>query len=503
MKRRISNSASEKHKNPHSLMVERILDIFRLRREERIPTAVVALFFTVMNVLNVCAYWSEFSIIDGDYHKRFVGKYLVSGFDPLTYQVISDWYPVYNIYRHPLLAFFMYPFGLLNKALMWLTGVNCATPITAFILTVCVTYSFVFLYRILRNVVGIGKMQTYALAALYFSFGFIMLSAMVPDHFVMSQCCLLLTLWLGGEKLKRGSALNMWQTVALFILTAGVSLNNGLKVFLAALVTRRRRFFRPGYLALAVILPSAIIWGLARWEYQTWEFPKYKARMEVKNRKEREATERLRKTVADTISIKTDSAVAAEVKRIRQERAVAKYRADHKKIWNVNTGKPIAKGEFMNWTDITTSRTDVAIHNLFGEAIQLHSENALGDVLRNRPLIVKYTGVWAIANYLVEALVVALFVVGIWYGRHRLFLWTAMSFFLMDMALHMGLGFGINEIYIMSAHYLFVVPIAMAYVIKGNEKKGKAVLLFTGLVSLLAAWCFLWNMTVICNYIAL
>ncbi len=484
-------------------MIHRILDIMRLRREERMPTAVVALFFMVMNIVNVCAYWPEFSIVGGNYHKRFVTGYLVSGFDPLTYQVISEWYPAYNVYRHPLLAFFMYPFWLLNKGLMSLTGINFATPITALIITVCATYSFVFLYRILRNVIGIGRNSTIALTAMYFSFGFILLSSMVPDHFVMSQCCLLLTLWLAGEKLKRGSALNMWQTVLLFFLTAGVSLNNGLKVFLAAIVTRRKRFFRPLYLLLAVVLPSLLIWGTANFEHRKWELPKYQASVVKKKQKDNEARELLRKTVADTISVKTDSAVAATVKRIRQERAVAKYRADHKKIWNVNTGKPIAKEGFMKWTDITTSRTDVAIHNLFGEAIQLHRDNALGDVLRNRPVVVKYSGLWSVANYTAEAILVVLFLLGLWCGRARLFMWTAMSFFLMDMVLHMGLGFGINEIYIMSAHYLFVMPIAIAYIIKRNNSSRKAVCSISSLVAALAIWCFCWNMTVICNYIAL
>lgn len=483
--------------------IKQIADIFLLRREERLPTAVAALVFTILNIINVCVYAPLFLEIGGDYHKRFVGTYLVSGFDPLTYQVISEWYPAYNIYRHPLLAFFMYPFYLLNKALMWLTGYNCATIITGFILVVCATYSFIFLYRILRNVIGLKKNAVYALTSLYFSFGFIMLSSMVPDHFVMSQCCLLLVLWLGGEKLKRGSALNMWQTIALFAVTAGVSLNNGLKVFLAALVTRRKRFFRPGYLFLAVLLPSAVIWGVARMEYGFWELPNYQARQEAKARIDRQNAEKIRKAVADTITIKTDSAIAANVKRIRNEQAKAKYREDHKKIWNINKGKPMGKGEFTSWTDITTSRTDVAIHCLFGEALQLHAgKNALGDVLRNRPLIVKYSKPWAPVNYLVEGAVVLLFLAGIWCGRNKHFLWTAMSFFLMDMALHMGLGFGINEVFIMSAHYLFVIPIAIGYIIKQNEGNKKVVRPLTTAICALALWCFVWNIMVIGCYFA-
>lgn len=483
-------------------MWKRIINIAQLRREERKPVAVAALFFTLLNAINVCAYWDAFSVPAENYHKLFVRTYMVSGFDPLTYVVISDWFPSYNIFRHPLLAFFMWPFYLINQGLMWLTGMNFAAVLTALILVVCSTYSFVFLYRILRNVIGLGYWQTLALAALYFSFGFIMLPCMAPDHFVMSQCCLLLTIWLGGEKLKRGSALNMWQTIALFALTAGISLNNGLKVFLAAMVTRRHRFFKWRYLLLAVVLPSAVMWGIAKWEYKTWQWPKEVARSEVKARKDREYTAKLRREVTDTIARKDSTAIEKAVKRIKQQRAVAKYRADHKKIWHRNTGKPIAKGEFMNWTDKTTPRLDTAVENLFGEGIQLHRDHALGDVLRNRPVMVRYSGAWKYANYGVEAVLMLLFAAGIWCGRRELFLWTAMSFFGMDMALHMGLGFGINEVYIMSAHYLFVLPIAMAYIIRKNESEAWAKRGVTALISLLALWCLVWNMTVIVGYFA-
>mgnify|MGYP004420215547 CR=1 FL=1 len=68
------------------------------------------------------------------------------------------------------------------------------------------------------------------------------------------------------------------QTVVLFVLTAGVSLNNGLKTFLAALFTNGRKFFRPKYLLLGIILPAALMWAVARVEYRTFVWPKEMAR---------------------------------------------------------------------------------------------------------------------------------------------------------------------------------------------------------------------------------
>ena len=155
------------------------------------------------------------------------------------------------------------------------------------------------------------------------------------------------------------------------------------------------------------------------------------------------------------------------------------------------------KGEFMQWTDATTSRWDVGVENLFGESMMLHENHLLADVLVNRPLIVRYQN-WF--NYIVEGLLVILFVVGVWCGRKSRFLWTAMSFFLMDMALHMGLGFGINEIYIMSPHYLFVLPIAIGYLIHNAECRIHNSRLTLAL-GLLALYLLIWNITLITEYL--
>ena len=450
-----------------------MLNIFKIRKDERWLMVIATLFFSIMNAVTVAWYWTDFSRLTDNYHKLFVTKFHVSGFDPLTYEVISKWDTAFNIYRHPLLAFFMWPFSMINKGLIWLTGVNCATILTALILIFCASYSALFVYRIYREVIQLRNRDTWVMIMLTFSMAYIILSAMVPDHFIMSMFALTLTLYISGRKLRGGSALNMWQTIMLFVVTAGISLNNGLKVFLAALVTRRRRFFEWKFLLLAVLLPSALIWGFARWEYHQFAYPKWKARQEVKMKKNRELTAQIRKKVEDSLGTDDKAKVDAEVKRIIKEKAWAKKKRDSKKIWNANTGKPFMKGEFMGWTDKTTSRWDVGVECLLGEGIQLHRDHLLGDVLRDRPVIVRYdtSSIFGYINYIVEAIIVLLFLAGVWIGRKTLFLWTAMSFLLMDVTLHMGLGFGINEVQIMSAHYLFVLPIAMAYLVKKADNR--------------------------------
>lgn len=488
-------------------MFKRIIDIFRIHREERLPASIAFLYFALLNALNVYRYWDAFTQISTNYHRLFVVGYKVSGFDPLTYEVVSNWFPAYDVHRHPLLAFFMWPVNQLNQGLMSLTGTNYAILLTAIVLLIAAFYSFLFLWRIVRNVIGLSDSQTAILTTLYFTFGFIALSSMVPDHFVMSQCCLLLVLWLSGEKLRKGSALNMWQTILLFCVTAGISLNNGLKVFLAAMVTRRKRFFEWRFLLFACIIPASLLWATARWEYRTWRLPKEKARAAMKLKRLQEDDERLRnevqlamtgtvshaKNAATIDSIAIDSVFKAK----KEERKIAKENSPKAKSRRRKMGEPISKGGFMQWTDKSTSRWDAAVENLFGEAIQLHRDYALKDVLKSRPVVVSYSQPWSVVNYTVEALLLVFFIIGVWCGRRSIFLWTAMSMFLMDMTLHMGLGFGINEIYIMSAHYLFVMPIAIAFLLKASAPRYASIV--TLLLALMTFWCAVWNGIIIIN----
>ena len=47
-------------------------------------------------------------------------------------------------------------------------------------------------------------------------------------------------------------------------------------------------------------------------------------------------------------------------------------------------GEPMGETGFLNWTDVSTSRWDVAVENLFGESLQLHRDHLLGDIATHR-----------------------------------------------------------------------------------------------------------------------
>ena len=106
--------------------MRKVFRLFCVRKEERWPALVALLILLAFQVLVICRYYYDFTPIVDNSWDVFVRRFNISGFDPITYEVVTHWTAKYNVYRHPLLAFFMFIPYLLNQALMALTGVNCA-----------------------------------------------------------------------------------------------------------------------------------------------------------------------------------------------------------------------------------------------------------------------------------------------------------------------------------------------------------------------------------------
>lgn len=477
--------------------MKKIFKAFKIRSEERWAACAALVYIVVLNGLVISRYADRFIALSDNYRRLMLHVFHISGFDPLTYSVVSSWATDYNIYRHPLLAFMMYIPYLVNQGLMWLTGANCVQFVVALILIFCAFYAFVFLCRIFREVMGLSRGDAWLLGGLTYSFAFVMLSACVPDHFIMSMFMLVTTLYVAGRKMKNGQPLTRWQTVGLFFLTAGISLNNGIKVFLAALFVNGKRFWRPANLFLAVILPGILIWGVARMEWRIYEWPNYAARQQKKAEVEQKRRDNVAKAFMDTTKLTDTVLIRTSIDRIIAHKAEQRRMRNSKKAWNKNVGKPIANGEFSQWTDITTPRWPSIVENLFGESIQLHQDHLLKDNLATRPVIVKYRYT---VNYVVEGIIVALFLLGIWCGRKNRFLWLALSFWGFDMFIHVILGFALNEVYIMGAHWLFVLPIAVGYLFKAvAETKVRLPLRLVVLV--LTVFLMAWNWTLFIDYL--
>lgn len=519
--------------------------LFSLRRHERPVFLFALLLAIVLQAIIICRYNDIFTNPGPKYWAVFLHNFSVSGYDPITYSVVTDWTAKYNVYRHPLLAFFMAPLYWLNLGLTAITGVNCVQYVVAFFWILATAYAFLFFYRIVLNILNgpsdgsnstlncatgalstAPQAQALLLSALLFSFGHVLLAGMAPDHFILSMMMLLLLLLVSLEKLQQQRPFTIAEALIFFIIIAGITLSNGVKVFICVLLvnwftlsptrnkrssndveTQTARVSTPllngrgrgvGLVFLSLLFASALLWGIARAEYHYLVLPQEKiahAKKAADKKRKQEAAARRKAEAEKTFQMLIDQAQAAGDTSLfaQATHRLDSVRTAKPKVRRNPYGKPIAKGEFMRWTDITTSRWSSAVENLFGEGIQLHRDYALGDVLRHRPVIVNYQSP---VQYIIEALILLLFLAGVWFGRRSRFLWIALACAAFDMLLHLGLGFGINEVYIMSAHWIFILPLAMTYLFKATEKQG--ILLPCYLVTLmLTLYLYIWNFVII------
>lgn len=430
------------------------LKIFCIKPEERIQAIVALVVIVALNAFFIYRLHEMFMQPGfGPYWKVFERELHLAGYDPYTYLTVTDWDVVYEVHRHPLLAFLVWPLFLINQGLTWVFGVNCVQYIVALPVIVSSLYSYIFMYRIQREVIQLERWDATLLTVFFFSNAYILLSVIVPDHFTISMFLLLITLYISGVCIQKGREFNWWQSAILFFITAGVTLSNGIKVFLAGFFVNLRDFFRPKYLLMAVILPAALLWGVALWEFQTFSLPKRQHNTEQKIRKAEE--------------LKARVALMSPEERAKFEEKKAKREA-RLRLQAAKTGKPMENKGFLKWTDVTTSRWQSIYENLFGESIQFHQDYFLEDTLVHRPVFVSYN--WSL-SYWIEALVVLIFLAGIWCGRKSRFLWLCLSCFAFDMFIHLVLGFGLNEIHIMTPHWLFVMPIAIAFLLREVKRR--------------------------------
>lgn len=409
------------------------MNIFKIKREEWLTALLMLLFLVALNVLAVSQNHYELFTKAGrqGFWTIFWEHYCVSGFDSYTYIILSRWRPLYALFRHPLLALMVWPLTQLNQWLMSATGTNCAVFIVAVVLVVLMFYSFVFTYRIFREVIALKRFDAALLALMLYGFGYIMLTAIVPDHFAISMFLLTLTLYVAGKDMQKHRPMKGWKVAVYYFLASGVTLTNGVKIFLAQWFVNGRRTWHWRNLLFTFVVPTAVLFGCFYYQDQG-----------IVKQDEAKSQRILNKKLA------TDSVFAKKVERFNQ---------------HMEGLKPASDNPFLRSTYNDVPIGPTVVENLLGETLQFHDQHLLKDVNRNRPVFVSYSHWW---NYAVEAVIVVLMVLGIVCGWRERFLWLALSWLGFDLLLHLGLGFGIIEPYIMAGHWAFVIPIAIAYLLK-------------------------------------
>lgn len=443
------------------------MNIFKIKKEERIPSLIALLVFVLLNGLFFYKYSNLFlQAHHVSYWQLFAKTYHVSGFDAWSYIFMSNGKLYFEIPRHPLFAVILYPFYLINKELIAAGDTNYAMIFMAILLIVSAYYSFIFIYRVFREIIEVGKKDSLLLSAMLYSFGMVMVSMLVPDHFCWSLFLLTMTLYLAGKAMKEKKQLSAWTIGILSFLTGGVTLSNIAKTYLAAWFVNGKKVFAWKNM-VAMILPAILLVGTAYLIYTEIREPQFHTDKKIE----------IKAHAKDTLQAHKDSIHHAWVL--------------------AHTGEPMKKEGFWKWTDMSTSRSDALIHNMMGESIQLHDSYLLDDMCVNRPTVVKYNYVF---NYIIEGIVALLFILGIIVAvRHRFFL-MALSWLALDICIHFVMGFGLNEMYIMACHWIFIIPISIAYLLKSLTPSRQTIA--RGITLLLTLYLWVWNGYLVFSYMS-
>lgn len=439
------------------------MDIFRIRKNE---IAVFIIGFIILALLNIMmlGYHHDLFTRGGNigFWSIFYDHFIVSGYDSFVYLSLSRWKIYYTLSRHPLIAPMLYPLALLNGWLMDLTGVNCAIYIVAALYCLLGTYSFLFTYRIMRKVIGICVLDSMLCTLFFFSLGHVMTATFVPDHFAISLFLITLTAYIAGTYMKRQSLMPAWLTALLATITCGVTLTNVAKTWLAALWTNGRHFWRLKSLLLTTILPLMII---ADGYFLQYEY-----------------------------LAKPDNLVQQHniEKKLKKDAKFAKQYYEHKKWMENRRSFNNTDNTILQWIDTKTNRIATIIENLFGESFQLHQDYLLEDTNKSRPVIVTYRH-WY--NYLIEAIIVALFIGGIIIGRKNKFCLMILSWFAVDMTMHILLGFALTEVYIMTSHWALALPVAIASLLSAYKEKQRIALRLV--LFAVTIWLLAWNIPLV------
>ena len=445
-----------------------ILNIFKVKKEERWLVFIMLAVFLTFNILLITSHYHVYTMgAHGGFWSIFTKNFRMSGYDNWSWITISGMRIHFITSRHPLYLTFLYPLYLLNHWLIEVFGHNFAVYFMAAIIVFSAFYAAVFAYRIFREVMELRRFDSTLLTVLLFSFGHILIPSMVPDHFIVSMMFLLMALYICGKKMKKGELLTAWQSLLLTFFTAGLATSNGAKIFLAGLFTNQKKFFTWKYISIGVILPCLLLIGIQQSQYYLLEVPQ--------------------KAVISNIE---------KVKRQKDPKGVEDFYKKRNAWQKTHLGQTMSKESMLDWLDTSTPRTRTLVENFFGESIQLHQRYLLKDVAWDRPVFVTYN--W-ITNYVIEAIMVVLFVLGIIFGCRKRFFQMLLAWFACDITLHLILGFGITEVYIMASGWAFIIPIAYGYLMKGLSHRYRQML--RGLLLVITIFLWAYNGGLTANYL--
>ena len=359
-----------------------------------------------------------------DYLFEFSGYDLI-----LTGWIKTPYESIMATVRHPLMIVFLIPVSILYNT------INSDYVILLFI-SVIYSLTNIVLYRTIRYNFNTALNHCILLIFLFNSFSYVLSMSFVPESYNISQLLLVWSFYKFTGK-KQLSKKNLW---LMFMLTAGITVTNGLKIILAwifrnkAYKTNIKQVIIVSIIFLSIITPVYLI------SKNIYNLNSFHSDVSSNN-----ITENV-KLKSYTQTHENDKATNILIKN-NQKTSVPGFMK-----FIGNEGIPYFKN---------------ILENFMGEAVLFHDSKLQQDVSKSRPVIVNYRH---IINYVLITILYLLFFYNLYLIKGTDIFMFSILFLGVDILIHLIGMYGFNELYIFSPHWLFLIPIVIAAGFKIQSK---------------------------------
>jgi len=325
--------------------------------------------------------------------------------------------------RHPLLQTFFIPFILLFKVLTLFINVKYAVFILCMFYMCVVSYCFVFIFRILFELLGISRLRAVLLTVLFSSFAHIMIQAFLIESFPLSLLLLILTLYISGLEIYKKETFTPYMYIVLFILTTGVTITNGVKIVVAFLF-KKEAFAKKvkwmvimGFCFFALVVPVILV-------------TKY-------------------------VISNPQKIVATGAPSVKKAQPAGGILGSH---------TPSA----LSFIDFKIHLFQSARQNFLEESTMFHTTDFQKDIDKGRDVYIQYSSPaydWIVLSfYVITAILLIL-------SLNQQYIKLLLAVLSVDVFIHLICRFGIGEPYIYAAHWMFIIPIIWGFLYKNQSLK--------------------------------
>lgn len=327
------------------------------------------------------------------------------GYDTYEYTIGEFLIPYKVLFfklRHPLMAFWLFPVSMLAYLPEWLFGIASVLPVFTIAANLAMALSTSLVWRICRLMNPSSFYGNLVCTGVYFSFAQIIIISFAVESFPFSS--LVLLSYISYVWLSRNKA-DVYLDNLFFAIISGITITNGLKFVLAQYVVERKRdsflkrVFNSSFLFL-FLTSIAVLVAVVRWVF-------------------------LIHPVSPDVSL------------------VSLLLGDSMNY--------VIHYDFFQWFKVVGYNFFVSPILLCVDAINFEGFDFSEKVLENLSL-------WAIPLFLFYGSLL----LSLWINRKKQLVHVFLCFLVVDVLVHLILGYGLNEGHIFSAHWLFMFPVLLA-----------------------------------------